>query len=108
MMPRYRVCIEAGCPNYTEGHTRCDDCRSAYEQARGTRTARGYGAEHQAAKRTLRAEGHTHCAACGEAFTAENPMQTGHVVPVREGGSADDGVAPHCRRCNAGWRSTGL
>jgi hypothetical protein len=108
MPPRYRVCAEPGCPNYTDGHTRCADCRSAHEQARGTRTARGYGPDHQAAKRQLQAEGHTHCTRCHQPFTPANPMDTGHLVPIRDGGTAADGVAPHCASCNRGWRATGL
>lgn len=107
-MLRYRVCSEPGCPNVTEGQQRCFECRQAHEQARGSRIARGYGAAHQAGKRQLRAEGHTHCASCGEPFTDTNPMQTGHVVAIRDGGTGAEGYAPHCARCNQGWRSTGL
>lgn len=41
-----KVCSEPGCPNIqTEG--RCLEHRREHEKARGSRQARGYGAEHQ-------------------------------------------------------------
>lgn len=41
-----RVCSTPGCPTLTAGG-RCPDCRRDADQARGTASARGYGAEHR-------------------------------------------------------------
>ncbi len=46
-----RVCGTPGCPHLvpaTAYRGLCDDCRRAWDAARGTRTERGYGAEFQA------------------------------------------------------------
>ncbi|WP_143483607.1 hypothetical protein [Propionicimonas paludicola] len=46
-----RVCGTPGCPNTIDaGAYRglCDECRKDWDKARGSRTDRGYGAEHQA------------------------------------------------------------
>jgi hypothetical protein len=45
-----KVCAESGCPTLTH-NTRCTTHERAKDRARGTRQARGYGAEHD----TLRA-----------------------------------------------------
>lgn len=45
-----RVCAEPGCPELSL-NPRCPDHASAYEQRRGTRQQRGYGAEHDALRR---------------------------------------------------------
>jgi hypothetical protein len=46
-MPRraLKVCAEPGCPELTD-QRRCSTHAGAYEQRRGTRQQRGYGAEH--------------------------------------------------------------
>lgn len=106
---RYRVCTEDGCPvMVTGGHSRCDDCRRAYERKRGSKAERGYDAEFQREKRKLKATNPTHCEHCGYPFTEQRLMQAGHAVAVRHGGSAEDGLKPHCVPCNAAWRRTGL
>jgi hypothetical protein len=67
----YRVCIEPGCPTLidkAEGK-RCKAHRATFEKRRGTKTERGYGAEHQRERRRLApivARGRTRCSRCGE------------------------------------------
>lgn len=46
-MPRaLKICSTNGCPNTTTSG-RCDSCRAAAEQRRGTSTDRGYGHRHR-------------------------------------------------------------
>lgn len=99
-----RVCID--CPKLTT-KTRCPDCERAKDRARGTASERGYDADFERAKRQPEYVNATHCAECGEPFTATNPKTGGHSVPLREGGKGSK-ILPHCRRCNYGWRRTGL
>lgn len=102
-----RVCAEPGCPTITD-QTRCPPHRAAREQQRGTRTARGYDNDYlRAATRAKRTAGST-CPRCNERFTADNPPTGGHIVAIRDGGSTHDGIEAQCRRCNLGWRRTGL
>ena len=49
-----RVCAEPGCPTLTHT-TRCPTHTRAKDQARGTRQARGYDAEHQRIRATWQA-----------------------------------------------------
>lgn len=42
-----RVCAEPGCPTLATA-TRCDEHRRERDRARGSATARGYGADHRA------------------------------------------------------------
>lgn len=110
-MPRKpgKPCTTPGCPNVVPAGAggKCGECRPIAEQARGSRHERGYGAEHErSGDQALR--GKTHCERCGEPFTSDNPPQRGHVVAQRRGGQASDGYAAHCRRCNLGWRRSGL
>lgn len=102
---RYRVCCEAGCPNVVEGHSRCDECRSAFERARGTKAERGYGRAFNRNKRAPEYLNATHCATCGQAFTETNPKTAGHVEALRNGGGSE--IKPECAACNYGWRKTG-
>ncbi len=78
-----------------------------YEEARGTKAQRGYDAAFQRASREAKASA-THCAECGALFTPSNPATGGHSRAVRHGGSAHHGVVAQCRRCNYGWKRTGL
>lgn len=106
-MPRARrVCREHGCHETTTS-TRCAECQRKYEAQRGSAAKRGYGHAHR--KATARAKAKvTHCARCGLPFTADNPATGGHIKAVRNGGSVHDGIEAQCRRCNYGWRRTGL
>lgn len=96
------------CPRgaLTEG-SRCVDCARVKDRARGTRQERGYDAEFEQAKRRPEYVNATHCAECGQPFTADNPKTGGHSIAVRNGGKGS-AVLPHCRRCNYGWVRTGL
>lgn len=96
-MPALKQCIECGTLGPT---TRCDDCTP-------TTTERGYGWRHQQALTDPEYLAATHCAHCSEPFTEGNPKQGGHPDALRHGG-ASGAVVAHCRRCNAGWRRTGL
>jgi hypothetical protein len=92
-------CLVCGCP--TGGRARCP------AHPRGTTTQRGYDASFEKAKRTTAYRLATHCATCGDPFSPDNPKTAGHVVAVRRGGDARDGVIPQCQDCNYGWRRTG-
>lgn len=96
---KLKSCVECGALGPS---TRCE------LHPRGTTTERGYGWSHQQQLEDPEYLAATHCTNCGDPFTEDNPKQGGHVVPIREGGQGGDPVAPHCRRCNAGWRRTGL
>jgi hypothetical protein len=106
MTVRYRKCLD--CPAISDQirSGRCPDCARKYEKQRGTKRERGYGAEFDKAKRDPAYRAATHCTNCGVAFTEGNPKTAGHVVAIREGGG--DQITPTCRRCNYGWRKTGL
>jgi hypothetical protein len=99
----WRACSTPGCGELHEGTGRCPDCRRQADAHRGRRQARGYDADYDRA-RAKAVAGATHCATCDEPFTEDNPATGGHVVPVREGGTAADGVEAECARCNYGWR----
>lgn len=101
-----RVCIEAGCPTLTTA-TRCTDHARVKDKARGSSSERGYDAEYERAKLLPEYVNATHCAECGDPFTDHNPKTGGHSVPLRDGGKGSK-ILPHCRRCNYGWRRTGL
>lgn len=101
-----RVCLETGCPRTTK-RTRCDEHERARDKARGTRQERGYDAEFERAKRDPAYVAATHCVSCDEPFTASNPKTAGHSTALRKGGQGS-AIVPQCRRCNYGWRRTGL
>lgn len=91
----------------SRGVTRCTTCARAYDEARGTKAERGYGASFESAKRGSDYRNATHCTNCGEAFTPANPKTAGHIKSIRDNGPNDEGITPQCRRCNYGWRKTG-
>lgn len=96
-------CLDCGRP----GSSICQGCARHRSKRRGNTTERGYGSNYQKARR-LALEGATHCTHCGIEFTIDNPATGGHEKAIRDGGNAADGIAPHCRRCNYGWRRTNL
>jgi hypothetical protein len=103
-MPR-RPCL--GCGTLTDrADSRCPGCASARERERGSRHERGYGNDYVKA-RDRAVTGATHCRTCGNPFAENNPATGGHVVAVRHGGTAADGIEPECRKCNYGWQRTG-
>lgn len=90
------------CPNNTRNPgSRCDTCRSAWNIARGSSTARGYGSDHKA----LRAQwapkvstGMVTCARCGLPIQRHEPWDLGH---------SDDRASyrgPEHADCNRGGR----
>jgi hypothetical protein len=98
-----RPCLGCGRPT---GDTRCPACTRARDHARGTRQQRGYDRQYELAREQALATA-THCTTCGAAFTEDNPATGGHVVAIRNGGTASDGVKAECRRCNYGWLRSG-
>lgn len=102
-----RLCLDCGT---VTTQSRCAECRSRRErdrdQRRGSRQARGYGAEYDAASNDRAYLTATRCAACGGPFTPNNPKTKGHARALRRGGGHR--IVAHCRRCNYGWRKTGL
>jgi hypothetical protein len=98
-----RPCLDCGALTPT---TRCPTCTGTRDRARGTRQQRGYGREYERERERALIDA-THCATCGVLFTLDNPATGGHVVAVRKGGTAADGIKPECRRCNYGWERTG-
>ena len=101
-----RVCLEPGCPTLVSG-TRCSTHARERDRARGTRQQRGYDADYVRQLGTPEFVQATRCAQCGEPFTLDNPKTGGHTVALRHDGRGS-AVEPQCRRCNYGWRATGL
>ena len=101
-----RPCAEPGCPTITD-KTYCHEHARAKDKARGRRQERGYDAAYERAKREPEYLAATHCASCGAPFTTDNPKTGGHSVAIRNGGRGSR-VLPQCRKCNYGWRKTGL
>lgn len=85
----------------------CEVHAKEYEAERGTNKERGYDSRFRKASNEAKAKA-THCSECGTRFTPANPATGGHSRAVRRGGSTDDGIVAQCRRCNYGWRRTGL
>lgn len=80
---------------------RCRPCARAYEQQRGSRQQRGLGAEYERERRAVLA-GATHCASCGQPFSATRRPTAGHVVPRVRGGGSQGNLRPECEPCNYG------
>jgi len=102
-----KVCSRNGCPNIATFRGMCASCAHDYEVARGSTTQRGYNASYRKEADKVKANA-THCSECGEPFTSSNPATAGHSKAQRLGGTTDDGLVAQCRRCNYGWRKTGL
>lgn len=100
-----RPCID--CDRLTaRPDSRCYNCATARELARGRRQTRGYDATYARARAKALA-GATHCRTCGTRFTPDNPATGGHALARRHGGTTADGIVAECRRCNYGWETTG-
>lgn len=80
-MPRAkRICPKAGCPFPTDGRY-CTKHNAEYEKQRGSREARGYGAEHRKARARLNLEvqaGITTCARCQQPIKPGEPWALDH------------------------------
>jgi 5-methylcytosine-specific restriction endonuclease McrA len=72
MAKKLRVCGAPGCPELTTG-ARCP--RHALP---------GYGTEHR--RNSAHLLGAARCAICGGPFTAADPMERDHIVPLAAGG----------------------
>jgi hypothetical protein len=75
------VCNEPDCPNITSYRGRCVTHARKVEQERGTRQERGYGPDHQAARRWWTAEiaaGRGWCARCRQPIPPGTPFDLGH------------------------------
>jgi hypothetical protein len=100
-----RVCDNGHPPVRLESGTRCRGC----ERRRGTRQARGYGAQHQTARRAILqaiadAGGSVPCAyGWGTTVTAETVVAA-ILVDIR----ASYGWMASCRRCNEAHKCRGL
>jgi hypothetical protein len=85
-MPRQRFvpCLAPGCGELVTTTTRgrrCKRHRQQLEQARGSRQARGYGAEHDARRRELAPiveAGQARCSRCGELIAPGSAWDLGH------------------------------
>jgi hypothetical protein len=77
---QHSPCAEPGCPELTTT-TRCPTHTRQADAARGTTTARGYGNQHQAARRRWAprvATGTIRCARCGQRIRPGQPWDLDH------------------------------
>jgi 5-methylcytosine-specific restriction protein A len=82
----------------TRGQRCCSACDRAYEQRRGSPSARGYDAEWQRLRRAYLAE-HPSCGVCGGAAT-----EVDHIVSVRQRPDlrlVPENWRPRCRPCHS-------
>jgi hypothetical protein len=103
-----RVCATSGCPALTT-QRRCEPCQTRYEQARGTRQARGYDAAHDRQRKRWEPQvlaglvdcHATRCLAPVRRILPGEPWDLGH-TPDRKGWTG-----PEHARCNrsAGGRA---
>lgn len=91
-----RTCTTPGCPNLvTRGH--CTTHRRDHEQQRGTATQRGYGPQHQTARKALIAALPTQCGyGCGTTITTPTDLVAAHIID----GDPTQGWQASCRQCN--------
>lgn len=96
---------EGSCPNIVE-RGRCGRCRRAADRARGTRTERGYGPEHQAERRRwqriIRRRGVPCVRGCGRIIRRDDVWHLDHDDEDRT-----RWLGPSCVPCNtaAGGRA---
>lgn len=89
-----RPCIDCGTP--TKG-TRCRTHERARDRARGSAHERGYGRQHQDARRALKRLLPADCAyGCGRRLDPEGDWVAAHV----EDGNPSAGWQASCRSCN--------
>lgn len=101
-----RQCLNAGCTELTRA-SRCPTHQRAHEGARGRRQARGYDAEYEANRATLRATAPPTCWLCHEPIDLTLPgthpdgWTADHYVPTsRHGSNALTNLRPAHQRCN--------
>jgi hypothetical protein len=73
--PRMRVCAEPGCPE-VQLTPRCTAHTREVEQARGSRQARGYGAEHDRLRRSWARRVNTGLVRCARCDTYISPAES--------------------------------
>ncbi len=92
-----RPCLDCGAATKA---TRCPDCTSARNIARGSSTARGYNSRWRALSERIRRRNPL----CGLRYPgcAFLAVDVDHVIPVRAGGrSVRSNAVPVCRPCHA-------
>jgi hypothetical protein len=76
-----RVCSTPGCPSLTDGGP-CDEHRRQRDKARGSSTARGYGAAHQAERAAwdtiIESGAQVYCRRCRELIRPGMAWDLGH------------------------------
>lgn len=96
-----RVCSVPGCPTLSERPT-CAAHRRQSEAQRGSRQARGYGAEHEQQRRAwapLVRAGGVRCRRCGRELDPGKAWELGH--PDATSSAA---IGPECVPCNRATR----
>lgn len=105
----WAVCSVPGCPVFTQGGGRCDDCRSEAEQRRGSARQRGYGRGHETRFRPGVLARDPVCVLCGQAPSVHADH---HPMSRRE--LTDAGLDPNdprhgrglCQRCHSSETAT--
>lgn len=77
-----------GCLNYSTGGP-CANCKQREDRARGTTTARGYGALHRK-RRAVVLSRQPLCLACQALGRTTPATVDDHIVPISHGGSVSD------------------
>lgn len=82
-MPAKRPCPRPNCPALiAKGERACPEHRAEYERVRGSKQARGYGIEHQRARREwsviIAQNGVVPCARCGKPIKRGDPWALDH------------------------------
>lgn len=97
---KVKVCVHPGCPNLTDGGTRCDAHRPAYTPwpDRDERRPKVSGWERQRRNKIVMARHGRVCHVCGQG----GADQVDHVVPLAQGGSDTmDNLRPAHKQCHA-------
>ncbi len=98
-----RVCGRSGCPLDVRARGLCEEHGREADQARGTRTERGYGSEHQSTRARLLAahvEG-SPCRRCGLPMWRSQGLNAAHTIPLRLNPNARADHLEHAA-CNRG------
>ena len=89
-----RPCLD--CRRPTGNGARCPDCAAERDRARGTRQERGYGADHDKARRAIAARLPLPCLYCHGQIDPGDRWDAAHVLD----GHPEYGTAPAHPRCN--------
>jgi len=99
-----RPCIVGGCPRIATSGARCVAHERQRDRARGTRQARGYGADHQRARAELATTLPAPCWYCGVQVAIGQRWVAAHVV---DGDASSPRVVAH-PRCNEQAKRLGV